>query len=139
MGARLFSALAALLLAGCTVIPPKYAAVTWHARCVGGPVTRLIVFHDTPTPVLSCIANAPAGDAATYTALLLVGAPVIACAVPGARPDEAHIYAAMSAGLAQMQTAFALMTPEQVIEHEIDHVYSSIHPLLLPWLDRCPT
>jgi hypothetical protein len=131
---RMIRTLLCLLLAGCATMPDRTIQVTWQGSC-GVMQTKPIRFVDTRIPVLDCIRNAETGDAFAMSAMLLVGVPVAACAL--IVNDRATVYASLSAGSAEFWAYQALHTPEQLIEHEIDHHMGMVHPMLLPWLTEC--
>lgn len=119
--------LACLALAGCATTRSVPVELTWTGSCHARPVKRVVVVHNTATPTLDCLRQARAMERIT-----LLGTPPASCAFD--RGEYAEVFVALDQPLL---AAVAMMDREELVEHELDHIFGRTHPLLLPWLKEC--
>lgn len=97
---------------------------------------RLTVIDSHAAPI-ACIAasieHGHVADAIVIALPLLIGAPVAACAI-GTRTG-ATIIAPISPGPGWALAALGLMTPDELLGHELAHLAGLRHPAWLPMID----
>jgi hypothetical protein len=133
-----------LCLVGCATSsqPPKDVYVSWSTPCSDGPQVYRVKFVDTQVPLLACVQRSietdQKGTAGKLVLLTLMGFPASACTISWPGTGYAELYAPISPTPAQVLIAVnTLMPPQDLLHHELEHVFGEDHVTALPILGRC--